>query len=75
MRYVHTMVRIRDIDESLDFWCDKMGLEEVRRYENEAGKFTLIFLAAPDKDQSAQFHAPELELTYNWDLMNLRDRP
>ena len=68
MRYVHTMVRIRDIDESLDFWCDKMGLEEVRRYENEAGKFTLIFLAAPkDKDQSAQFHAPELELTYNWD--------
>lgn len=62
------MVRIRDIDESLDFWCDKMGLEEVRRYENEAGKFTLIFLAAPkDKDHSAQFHAPELELTYNWD--------
>ena len=68
MRYVHTMVRIRDIDESLDFWCDKMGLEEVRRYENEAGKFTLIFLTAPkDKDQSAQLHAPELELTYNWD--------
>ena len=68
MRYVHTMVRIRDIDESLDFWCDKMGLEEVRRHENEAGKFTLIFLAAPkDKDQSAQFRAPELELTYNWD--------
>ena len=68
MRYVHTMIRITDIEESLDFWCNKMGLEEVRRTDNEAGKFTLIFLAAPkDKDSSAANHAPELELTYNWD--------
>ena len=67
MRYVHTMIRITDIEESLDFWCNKMGLEEVRRTDNEAGQFTLIFLAAPkDKDKSATYHAPELELTYNW---------
>ena len=68
MRYVHTMVRITDVDESLDFWVTKFGLEEIRRIENPDGKFTLIFLAAPKDAQSAKdTRAPELELTYNWD--------
>jgi lactoylglutathione lyase len=62
------MVRVRDIDESLEFYCNKFGLEEVRRTENEKGRFTLIFLAAPeDKARSVAERAPELELTYNWD--------
>ena len=68
MRYLHTMVRVTDIDASLDFYCDKLGLEEVRRHESEKGRFTLIFLAAPeDKATSTAKRAPELELTYNWD--------
>ncbi|MCG8620504.1 MAG: lactoylglutathione lyase [Proteobacteria bacterium] len=68
MRYLHTMVRITDIDESLAFWCDALGMEEVRRIDNEAGKFTLIFLAAADDKQAfAKTFAPALELTYNWD--------
>lgn len=68
MRYLHTMVRITDVDASLDFYCRKLGLEEVRRYESEKGRFTLIFLAAAkDKSASAANRAPELELTYNWD--------
>lgn len=68
MRYLHTMVRVTDIDASLRFWCDLLGLEEVRRTENEAGRFTLIFLAAPkDKERSAAERSPEVELTYNWD--------
>jgi lactoylglutathione lyase len=68
MRYLHTMVRVRDIDESLDFYCNKFGLEEVRRYESEAGRFTLIFLAAPgDAEAVRAGQAPALELTYNWD--------
>jgi len=68
MRYLHTMVRIRDIDESLDFYCNKMGLQEVRRTESEKGRFTLIFLAAPRDEQSGTSEkAPLLELTYNWD--------
>ena len=67
MRFVHTMIRITDIEESLDFWVNKMGLVETRRHDNEAGKFTLIFLAAPqDEDSARNTHAPELELTYNW---------
>lgn len=61
MKYLHTMLRITDIDRSLDFFCNKLGLKEVRRMENEKGRFTLIFLAAPG-DESAQ-----VELTYNWD--------
>jgi len=61
MKYLHTMVRISDIDASLDFYCNKLGLKEVRRTENEKGRYTLIFLAAPG-DESAQ-----VELTYNWD--------
>lgn len=68
MRYLHTMVRVRDIDESLDFYCNKLGLVEVRRIENEGGRFTLIFLAAPDDRQAAESSgAPMVELTYNWD--------
>ncbi len=68
MRYLHTMVRVKDIDASLDFYCNKMGMVEVRRKEVEAGRFTLIFLAAPkDKDAATAMNAPELELTYNWD--------
>ncbi|WP_425418539.1 VOC family protein [Oricola indica] len=68
MRYLHTMVRVRDIDDSLDFYCNKLGLVEVRRIENEGGRFTLIFLAAPDDRQAAETSgAPMVELTYNWD--------
>ncbi|WP_067333856.1 lactoylglutathione lyase [Stappia indica] len=68
MRYLHTMVRVRDIDESLDFYCNKMGMQEVRRHESEAGRFTLIFLAASeDVEAVSNGQAPALELTYNWD--------
>ncbi|MBX7249987.1 MAG: VOC family protein [Caulobacteraceae bacterium] len=68
MRYLHTMVRVRDLDEALDFWCDKLGLVEVRRAENAAGRFTLVFLAAPDDaEQSRTTAAPQVELTWNWD--------
>lgn len=68
MRYLHTMVRIRDVDESLDFYCNKLGLVEKRRVENDKGRFTLIFLAAPEDAQAAeQTRAPLIELTYNWD--------
>ena len=61
IRYLHTMVRVRDIEESKKFYCDLLGLEERRRMENEKGQFTLVFLAPPGQD------AAELELTYNWD--------
>jgi len=61
MEYLHTMVRISDIDESLDFYCNALGLEEVRRRDSEKGRFTLIFLRAPGDDSG------EIELTYNWD--------
>ncbi|GGD90704.1 lactoylglutathione lyase [Aureimonas endophytica] len=68
MRYLHTMVRIRDIDQSLDFYCGKMGMVEVRRSESEAGRFTLVFLAASEDVAAGREHqAPLLELTYNWD--------
>ncbi len=68
MRYLHTMVRIADIDTSLDFYCTKFGMVETKRIENEQGRFTLIFLAAPeDKDSAVARRAPELELTFNWD--------
>ena len=68
MRYLHTMVRVTDLDESLGFWCGKLGLTEVRRTQSEARRFTLVFLAARDDiepGRSAQ--APLLELTHNWD--------
>ena len=68
MEYLHTMVRIKDIDESLEFYCDKLGLVEVSRQSNEAGKYTLIFLAAPgDEERAKEAKAPLLELTYNWE--------
>jgi len=68
MRYLHTMVRVSDLDASLAFWCDALGLEEVRRMDNEAGRFTLVFLAAPkDRARSAAERSPEVELTWNWD--------
>lgn len=61
MRYLHTMVRVTDIEQSLDFYCNKLELTEIRRKESQVGRFTLIFLAAPG-DEAAQ-----IELTYNWD--------
>lgn len=68
MRYLHTMVRVKDLDQSLDFYCNKLGLKEVRRTESEQGRFTLVFLAASqDVAASATSQAPLLELTYNWD--------
>ena len=68
MRYLHTMVRVTDLDASLRFWCDHLGLSEVRRAENEAGRYTLVFLAAShDLARSAAERSPEVELTYNWD--------
>ncbi len=67
MRYLHTMVRITDIEKSLDFYCKKLGLVEAYRTEHEAGRFTLIFLCAPtDKDSADKQRSPLLELTYNW---------
>jgi len=68
MRYLHTMVRVRDLNESLDFYCNKLGLAESHRMDSEAGRFTLVYLHAPqDADQAKKMHAPLLELTYNWD--------
>ena len=61
MKYLHTMVRVNDIDESLDFYCNKLGLIQLRRYDNEQARFSLIFLAAPGDDDA------QVELTYNWD--------
>jgi lactoylglutathione lyase len=61
MKYLHSMVRVSDLDASLDFYCNRLGLREVRRRDNEAGRYTLVFLAAPG-DESAQ-----VELTWNWD--------
>ncbi len=68
MEYLHTMVRVANLEQSLDFYCNKFGLVEVRRIENEKGRFTLVFLAAPgDVEKSRDTKAPLLELTYNWD--------
>jgi len=68
MQYLHTMIRITDIDQSLDFFCGKLGMVETRRYENEKGRFTLIFLAAPEDLARAEADKdPLVELTYNWD--------
>ena len=61
MKYLHTMVRVSDIEASLKFYCDALGLAELRRYENEQGRFTLVFLAAPGNDEA------QVEMTYNWD--------
>jgi len=61
MKYLHTMVRVTNLDESLDFYCNKLGLTEVGRYDNEGGRFTLVFLAAPGNEDA------QVELTHNWD--------
>jgi lactoylglutathione lyase len=61
MKYLHTMVRVSDLDASLDFYCGKLGLQEIRRHDHEAGRFTLVFLAAPGDEQA------QIELTHNWD--------
>lgn len=67
MRYLHTMVRIHDVDASLNFYCNLLGMKEVRRIENEQARFTLVFLAADEDEQRAlDEKAPMLELTYNW---------
>ena len=68
MQYLHTMVRVTDLDASLRFYCDLLGLEELSRYDNAGGRFTLVFLAAPDDVALArERRAPMIELTYNWD--------
>lgn len=68
MKYLHTMVRVTDLDESLDFYCNKLGMREVRRTENEKGRYTLVFLAAPEDLGTAESSkSPLVELTYNWD--------
>jgi lactoylglutathione lyase len=68
MHYLHTMIRARDLDETLDFYCNKLGLEEVQRYDNETGRFTLVFLAAPgDVERANKDKAPCVEITWNWD--------
>jgi lactoylglutathione lyase len=65
MKYLHTMVRVSNLEQSLDFYVNKLGLRELRRYNNEGGRFTLVFLAAPGDDDA------QVELTYNWDPENL----
>jgi len=60
MKYLHTMIRVKDLDAALDFFCNKLGLQEIRRSEHEKGRFTLVFLATEPG-------APQVELTYNWD--------
>ena len=68
MRYLHTMVRVADLDRALDFYCNKLGLTEARRIDNPAGRFTLVFLCAPDDvERAKQNQAPMVELTYNYD--------
>ncbi|MFZ2450367.1 MAG: VOC family protein [Methylovulum miyakonense] len=68
MRYLHTMIRVHNLDESLDFYCNKLGLLEHHRMDSEAGRFTLVYLHAPlDTGQAKAMDAPLLELTYNWD--------
>ena len=68
MKYLHTMVRVRDLDASLDFYCNKLGLVQTRRHDSDQGRFSLIFLSAPeDVDRANEGQAPLVELTYNWD--------
>lgn len=68
MRYLHTMVRSSDLKSTLDFYCDKLGMVEIRRRDSEAGRYTNVFLAAPgDKDSAGSVGAPALEITHNWD--------
>jgi lactoylglutathione lyase len=68
MRYLHTMVRVNNLDASLKFYCELLGLKEVRRFENQGGRFTLVFLCVPqDFERAQRDEAPMVELTYNWD--------
>ncbi|MFT6791696.1 MAG: lactoylglutathione lyase [Cellvibrionaceae bacterium] len=68
MQYLHTMIRVSNLEESLDFYCNKLGLTETRRYDNEKGRFTLVFLCAEnDIDRAKVEKSPLIELTYNWD--------
>ena len=68
MEFLHTMVRVKDLDASLAFYCDLLGLHEVKRYDSEAGRFTLVYLAAPGQLETAkQTFSPTIGLTYNWD--------
>jgi len=68
VKFLHTMVRARDLEETLDFYCDKLGLVEVRRHDSEGGRFTLVFLAAPDDIGTAESDmSPLVEITWNWD--------
>ncbi|OQW63485.1 MAG: lactoylglutathione lyase [Proteobacteria bacterium HN_bin10] len=68
MRYLHTMIRVGDLEKALDFFCAKLGLVEISRIDNQAGRFTLVFLAVPDDVELARAKkAPMVELTYNWD--------
>ena len=75
MRYLHTMVRVSDLDAALDFYCNRLGLAEIRRFDNEKGRFTLVFLGAPDDAPGTGIdgqgrQSPLLELTFNWDERN-----
>ncbi|TQV77606.1 lactoylglutathione lyase [Exilibacterium tricleocarpae] len=68
MQYLHTMVRVANLEQALDFYCDQLGLVEISRKDSESGRFTLVFLAAPgDAESAREKHAPMVELTYNWD--------
>lgn len=67
MRYLHTMVRVRNLEQSLDFYCNQLGLLESYRHESETGRFTLVYLYAPNDTEALTNKAPLLELTYNWD--------
>ena len=68
LRYLHTMVRVANVEKSLDFYCNKLGMQETRRIDSEAGRYTNIFLTAPDdKSRATTEKAPLLELTFNWD--------
>lgn len=68
MEYLHSMVRVKDLDESMRFYCELLGLEEVHRMDSEKGRFTLVYLAAPGQlDQAKETKSPTIELTYNWD--------
>ncbi|MBQ4835536.1 MULTISPECIES: lactoylglutathione lyase [Pseudoalteromonas] len=68
MNFLHTMVRVKDLDASLKFYCDLLGLVEIKRKESEKGRFTLVFLAAPGQlEQAKETFSPTIELTYNWD--------
>jgi len=68
MKFLHTMIRVSSLDDSMDFYCNKLGLVEVHRYDSEKGRFTLVFLAAPeDVDSAREGQSPLVEITYNWD--------